>query len=713
MVAGQIRQNDVSGSLIIRRLSDQSIQSQKDKPELKPENLSGIILAEEGSFSEKSQKMLGKAREAAPQRFEALDKLKEKHSEKITQLKEHGWHGMKGQANMTEVGEDGTSYDQFRLDVVNGVQKLSLGIMEECGFKNPGKYSATGTPGWNSDIDTVYFAPEGMSEEMQIVQKTLFDMIFLETFGGLPGNLFDTESYLSHAGMGLQTEKSLETPEGHAAFTRLEMTGAALQMVRQCGGPESEAWQAFKASHFEHAGDDVELKNALGEIFSDVEEFESHLNEQVERQVLRENGFLKESESLSRSEISEKCAEIVTEKPLALKLATMSYKAEGLVRVSQEIDELQSSQGGLTPQARDVQKLKIASLSMLRTTFFDEGYYAQGTFSKTCSNVTGQMHQRKIEDFRETLATASRSNADINLLIAQGRGFDFHIDQTPKTSSSQHASSVFENHAFYRGHFEHKVGDSHDDLDKHLKAVVATSKYSERVVDAAHALISSVPEGSPIVERAKTQLEKTQKILDKTRELEKVKRAKQLNSSTSKALIGAQLSPIDRERFEKDFSNFEKRIEDLRFEESLTPEDHYLLLLDNLAHAGYSQFEIAEENDYRGLPITSNPYFSDVLKARCGCQPDKKVNERAAVEEGERLSAILSQSHSLTVSELELNSVKKVKKFNRDIEGIATLAVHLSLSAGQMPKPEAKGNFREAVTLADKWKKHERLSQSI
>ena len=217
---------------------------EQQRTELTTEQLSQVLVGK-GSFASKSHQAVGMLRERLPHEFQRLDVLLDAHGAKLDSLREGGWHAQKNQGDMTAIEEDGLSYEVFRKEVVDVVTDITLAMVRELGFSDPGRYSATGTPGWNSDVDTVYLAASDVPEEVQMITKTLFDMIFLEEFGALPGFLFDTESYLNHAAMALNTAAQVTTEEGQMALNRLELSATALQMIRQSGGRDSEGWHAF------------------------------------------------------------------------------------------------------------------------------------------------------------------------------------------------------------------------------------------------------------------------------------------------------------------------------------------------------------------------------------------------------------------------------------------------------------------------------------
>ena len=323
--------------------------------------------------------------------------------------------------------------------------------------------------------------------------------------------------------------------------------------------------------------------------------------------------------------------------PERFKQAVMSYKTAPLIRLSQSIDRLKE-QHSVSFEGEEERQLQLALLYMLRTSFFDEGYYGQGTFAKTCSNIQGQMHERKIESFQETLRRSQLDQRPINELIREGEGFAFNTSEAAETTAQQHASAVVENLAFYRGHYSHKVEGNEGNLAKNQEALIATSKYSQRSLDSAHALletveVNQVPASSdPILEGTKMRLQRSRRAFEQSRNLEKVKRSRQLNHAAAEQLLLQQLpKEVDQAQFKEHFELIDARVEEMRYEESLTPDDLYLLMVSKLDELGYVELNAT---DYRGLPTSEESLVPFIVKARCGCRPEPKLDVEAAKREG-------------------------------------------------------------------------------
>ena len=134
------------------------------------------------SFEEKANELVSLLEKLCPEEAAKLRSLITEHKEYLNQLSADGWKGVK-QRYKSGMGKDANGYsmEQFRGETVQAVSDLCLAAMKKMGYNPPGKFSATGTPGWDSDIDTVFLPPAGMPEKVQIMGKLLFDTIFIQT----------------------------------------------------------------------------------------------------------------------------------------------------------------------------------------------------------------------------------------------------------------------------------------------------------------------------------------------------------------------------------------------------------------------------------------------------------------------------------------------------------------------------------------------------
>ncbi len=736
--------NPISAVRATAPITEGEVKSKEIPTIISPEKLReqiSALMAGPGSFNTKALKLMSMLEKLAPEEVGRLQKFCEANATKMKFLSEHGgWkealphlHG-EDEKSVKEMRE---GMDAFRKEAVGHVIAASLAAMKAMGFDPPGSYSATGTAGWKSDIDTVFFAPKGMPEEFQTVQKLMFDMLFQGVFGAspplskgqaLPGELLDTSSYLNQAGAALATEKHMRTPAGKAGLARLELNAANLQMLRQCGGPSSPEWEAYKESHIDEAATDA-LRDTLLESFYDVEHFERDVARAVNKQIAMDAGAY--AEGMSEKELDEVVAKAMKENPHARKLAMMSYKSSGLIELSKQMDICKAQIAVLQkkcdstevemcrPQQRvawqkdyaQLEKLhlKLASLYLARTSFFDEAYNTQGAFTKVCFTFEGQIHQREVEKFQETLQEARIDNKSINALIAQGKGFKLGSGQRERASISQEVASAQENLAMYKGHYSHAIETG----SAHQKAVIATSKYSERTLRSNQEILAAAMKTDPKLREDpnfRRVLAENERLLFIASELEKTKRSVALNHATTQELLFDALSPnVPRENWDSlrasikelaDMSEPGGMLGRLKMEESLTWQEKYLALISRLANQGF--LVIRDEEDAHGFLVSNNPEVDAILKARVG------TPSSLAGPETEKLH---SKSEQITLKELQLDKVPKISAFNKALEKITRMVYNIAVLFEVVPMPQAGGAAE--MSLRYHWQDATRTGESI
>lgn len=712
------------------------------------------ILASGDTFEIKCKNLM-KVLEPPPSELSELRKFCQDNKAKLDTLKANG--GWKSLRNDPEAAK---SMEQFRSQAVDHVIKLSIAAVKAMGYDPPGSHSATGTPGWKSDIDTVYFPPEGMPEEVKCAEKLIFDMVFFQEFGSLSGEMFDTESYVKQPGIALDTEKGMESASGKAGFGRLELNGASLQMMRQCGGPDCPKWEKFKEEQIKSAEGNKELQRSLSESFTDAEEMEKNMRDGINKEIIERSG----KEVPSRPEEREKsAADILKENPGEKKLATISFKTKALMNVGKEMDDCkakiasldkqlsQSSQSSglqyifnsltgkdsksLQMQGEQAQ-LRLGTLALIRESFFDEGYITQGAFIKVCFRAEGQMHQRKVEVFQEKLR---RSREDFALTTE----YQLSEAQKMKSNPQQNASSALENIAMYKGHFEHnRHGEKDED---YTDAVVETSKYSERALGASLTMLHEMEIANPKLkinvesegEIAKSKLSKEEVVAIKefqtlkkevqenyfiAAELEKVKRGSVLGFKTT--LTNLLLFLTDQDKIDpqkimlpEDVIKKKKLIEEsivnkvlskpeFKFEESLLPEDRYLALITAMAIEGH--VKIVTEEKTRTFTDENGNQQIETYEAVKLDENGRVMTDQHDVElilkarcgldpDDQEIRTYHDSARATTLSTCDLKNTDSVVKFNAKAEDLTMRAYKMAVKQKYIQCPTPGENKNLSV----------------
>lgn len=612
--------------------------------------------------------------EHCPSEHQELDQLIKDHPTIIQELKEKGWKSLKTERKeaMATDKQDGHTIEEFRHLIVNAVTDLCVASMRAMGFDSPGKFTAFGTPGWDSDIDTAYEAAPGASvpEKFKILQKLMFDAIFYAKFAKSSGYLFDTECYVTHSGATNNTEIKLETLQGQQLYSTLELNAATLQLVVQT--PEEERKPLIDELRG-YVGE--KLEGSLSAAFDQAEALDKLIREEIEK--------------IQRTGVSEE-------------LAYMEFKNTILLWISEEMDnahaKLQTTPSrrsslahaftrNNSPEQKDLLHLRIATLDLLRLRFFDEGYLSQGAYRKICETSGGQKCQRAFANHRKSLSDLYASDGDMDTQSLAESPLKLSPEQKTESTPLQNVISAFENLAMYLGHFRHALHGSHD--AKTLKtAFVNTSKYSERILSNALAAVESQEEDSNSKLRARLI-----KAHFRATELEKVKRKTVLNYATTRRLLIEELSKGRSEEEQKTIeliverivSNSEANLEALQSEATILPQDLYKKLLSLLIK--YKKELLFDPNvspnNATMLPLTKNDQINAILKARCGLDPTNPLvqacHQRALEITLDGHNAQTIEEHNTNLKKLTMQALKRAGKRqsialpHNDLKGISPL----------------------------------------
>lgn len=771
----------------VEKLSLESSSSVKieDTVELRSKALQKAVfdvLQSRASFSTKSGEIFAIFKESCPKEFKELNDFCAKHSLKIeTLLSTKGWKGLKHtmKDGMAKVSSSSLSFEQFRIQAIDHVTQLLLAGIKAMGYDPPGSHSATGTPGWNSDVDTVFIAPPEMPEEIISAEKVLFDLLFFENFGELPGVILDTESYAEHPADTLKTEEVLmelkaqlkekttarpHTEEflqelltmGETGFARVELNAAALQMMNQCGGIDNHDWEEFKATHIRTAATPG-LKKAFTEVFNDVEQFQKGMKKEIEDQLLKDQGLKVPTDKDKRDQLLK---HIYDSKPKALKLATMAYKSAVICKLGREIDSWKEKIVDIDKKIIDLNQryieysnkikgepdaeqllnvyrqsylaslrtleknrikapLHLATLGLLRDNLFDEGYNTQGAFSKVCSRLGGQMHQRKVE---ESQAMRRKGLAEGDM-VAFTAGFKLPPAQKKVSTIQENATSALENLAMYKGHFHHSLHKK--TLEDYQTSLVSQSKYSERALAAAALIVDKIPIPPPGTADAekigglRTEVNNKYALV---LELEKLKRGNYLPYAASKEFFKDALAEVYEDiELQSKNKNAEIRNKAIQnkaildegiekilqlsepggplyskiLDSSLLPENHYLSLLQAVMQLmekiNYTNLKVSSTLQ-DGFAVTGNLYLNNVLFARCG------LGQKYA-----GVKKLHSDAHGIVMRHFGLTSTEAISAFNSSLDRLVMQTYNTAVTQGLLPCPDDGKD--SSISLQAAWQK--------
>lgn len=688
-------------------------------PRLTPEGFQRelyTILIGPSSFDAKGRQVVSLLEAQNHRISEQIFSFTHQHIEKIQLLKEKGWTRLKaelGIAMRTEIGCDGCSFESFRSQAVEAVKNVCLDTLREMGYSHPGDHIAVGTPGYASDIDTVYIASKEVSEEAKMTEKILFDLIWHTAFGRLPGEEASVESYLDHPGAVFDTQNLMKTREAKAHFCFLEMSLTALQMYRALQH-DPEKWQNYlrreQGCLEEMKGDvsfpeplDRDMLRTLFSIEKGAENFALEIQVGVIKQVLDEER-VPTLQPLAEMTFDEICKEkesityqrLLQRKPNIEKMAMMNYKIPRLLSLSRQMDKNMRkvallSKTLLNPllpanEVTSIEKkveslhLKIAARGALRNVFFDESYLTQGAYNTVCLLSHGQLYQRQKEAI---LHERQRQMDGIAPLFQQ---LSLHVSpkQRRQPCLQEYVSSQQENLSMYFGHFYQ--ASSHDAIYSFIHA----SKYSKRALFATVKILDALEEriSCSYRERFLELRQQSSYLYRIVSDLEKCKRRVYINGIATKILLSREV--ITPETTAERRKDLEKKIEELTTmgepdgimtDDTLLPQEKLLLMTSALIGIGCAKIPLH-------APLaTFTPRLNAILRARCGFPiVEQSVGGKVVHLD---LQRIHHEAERITIDELGLQNPEEILHLNASIEDVLNKVRNFCLEIGALSLPLA------------------------
>lgn len=382
----------------------------------------------------------------SPEIQEKIDLFKKEHAEKCAILQEKSWSTLKselGDKMATEKGQDGLTFNAFRENAKQLQEQVSLEIGRTLGLPS-GSWKATGSCGYDHDIDNVFYPDEKNASEVgQILVKILADTFWVYTFGNkcayqLSDTQIDLNTYLEHPGSTRNTAARIEFDQkAKRQFNRLELSMAMIQM-RRVYINDLEEWKKYKAEFLERVKDNKEFAAAMVQIFKEVDAFESTLNCEIYQLVLKE--YNQSPDNSTEAGLRSQCLSLTKNDPEAFKRVSLLLKIRKSLSLSKMIDDkrnqldthirtkekiyphasahCQSSLNSMKNKLNAPLKKKkesqsnykeenpichqleieIATLSAHRNVLFDESYLTQAAYNTACTVEGGQMAQRRDEE---------------------------------------------------------------------------------------------------------------------------------------------------------------------------------------------------------------------------------------------------------------------------------------------------------------------------
>lgn len=415
--------SDVSASKIVA--VQQQVQQQASPAHFKKQIHQEMITQRSLSFSDRSNTVWERILSRRPDLRVRIEQFQKRHADKLEVLQRFSWKALKSNpqilggkytgVNMTrKLDEDNLSMEEFRGVANEFIASLVEVAGEEMDLPDI-SWSASGTPGYNSDVDTAIL-PKGcdLSIEDACFLKILRDMTHTYVFGGLSGTQLDTESYMPHPAKD-ETASVLSLRETQAQFHTTEYAMGLLQGKVGMADDE-DAGQEMCRSEIESMP--ASRKEVTTAIIHSIDEWHAVMQADIERQIVFEfsNLSFADIQKLSREEIEQHCAQIQKQNPEAYKRAALNYKYPIMLQLATErsrLDDLlaektsllkKSDQTSLFAEILTVEceelHVKRDIINKMINSLQDEGTFTQSEGNVTLFRAQGQVHARMKDSMR-------------------------------------------------------------------------------------------------------------------------------------------------------------------------------------------------------------------------------------------------------------------------------------------------------------------------
>lgn len=338
--------------------------------------------------------------------------FKTKFSGNIKTIQMKSWKQLKADRGLQmgqKFGDEPVSMQTFRDEANKLVDTITLEMAKKMGLPEV-KWSACGTVGWNSDVDTALLPGKGvtLTPAEASLYKSLRDMVHVSIFGGLSGVQLDTESYIPH----IATLNTMKGGDKLAGFTERfythEMANICLQRYISLA-KHPEQYKESKEKDLA-AIKNPEQKAAMEAVYTSVEEVMQAINKEIWDIMLQRSGtnpaeykIMSEDRRealvktiMEAADITYKLSREAAVIPIRMKLATKSEEVEA------EIRQMEAKKP--VPQAElSALHLERNKIYILLNLLQDEGTMSQAEGTVTLFAEGGQIYQGTLKKMAKEL----------------------------------------------------------------------------------------------------------------------------------------------------------------------------------------------------------------------------------------------------------------------------------------------------------------------
>ncbi len=661
-----------------------------------------------------------------------IERFEQKYAKNMETIRNQSWSELKRERGIgmtRKVGDEPVSMDEFRTAANALVEEITAEIGEELGLDKV-TWSASGTVGYNSDVDTVLIpSKEGIGKSDICLYKSIRDLVHVFVFGAPSGTQLDTESYIPHPSE-LRTRESLSN--GSNALSRYQTHELANVVIQRFESLKRHPEEYERSKEKDLKGiSDTELRAVMHKLYSQVECFMGYMDSLINEKVLEQHDI--PTEQLSDGEMKEIAGKIMKENPRAYKNAREAVILPLRISLAEECGRIEEKflaklalLGEKAASSSDVSEMDELLLElnkgvMLLALMQDEGTHSQAEGKATLFQEEGQIHMaakgkapRKIdpriheERSLHRRLVRERQNPIAEVLFVREirkdltpKGFE---KPTPETLilASYEESAQFE-HVINEG-LRRKAGGKLNEatVDRIGSVAIDSGKYCLRTVRnnvrALEMIKNSYIENDvPLPRWFGPLMSRARKLEFQAAQLERCKRKATLNKVAAEEMLvkifvedmKMKGLPADEPRIRSDVS----KVLDL-FEYGgkydnvpLKRREILDLMMTELEKKGYIETADLADSSGKVKRLPKDVEVRKILQARAGYK-----KERAHREE---LLEMHNEADSITISALGLTSEKRVREFANDVITLGQDVRNMAIEEGLVPR----ASLREAEQL--------------
>lgn len=749
----------------IEKTSQQAIPDQFKAPDKQQQQQIRTVARQQlgspihANFAARSQATWAPLIANNPEISAKIEEFKSAHPEKMQTIKDKSWNALKkelGTGMVKPTDSDQLSMEGFRSKANAFVDDLLKTALEDMGMPEV-TWSASGTAGYNSDVDTAMHSKEPLTLDQAYTIKFLRDSAHTMVFGGLSGTQLDTESYTPHVAFG-NTAKELTLSEFKEQFTSSECAMAILQS-RVGFQNHLEHWETFCSNELNNISN-PERRESTQAIMKTVEEWHNNMNFDTLKQVLIENPpaeildqlpvdpsieeVAQKVNSLSPSEVkslanaqihkdpdSLKRAGVNQRAPIMLQLAANKTTREGeLSQMQQKLQHLREHNAS-DPQLPELtynyekRLLEADVVQKMLNSLQDEGTFGQAEGNVTLFREGGQIDAgvgaKQVKVFKSEVEKMEYEIAQNKMKTALNVNT---LRETVKNGRARREAPTAEELtlAAYeeQQQFSHVVQDG---LDKSSKSNDPAKTAQETAISAGKYCLRTTRNKLRAMEQVEKDFKAAGKELspdfyvlknemknaeDSALNLEQCKRKFTLNKVSSTILLQEAISntpkgkDLDSAKIREDISAMLNRVGQGTDETVLKREkvNAFVRELQGLGYLGVEDIQILTPNTATSIADKALPTNDGIRTVLQGMAGYSRVSLKTDHSD---LNPLFEKADQITTTELGINTADELSEFHGYIEGLSQSWQNMAFDLGVLTPMANKQWITENLNYNQLW----------